>query len=62
MRGWRANQKPTSTPPIEPRTKASVASSSVIQRCFQITPVTNQSTICLPTSTGLEKKNGGSTM
>ena len=37
-------------------------SSSVTQRCFQITPLTNQSTICWPTSTGLEKKNGGSSM
>ena len=27
---------------------------------FQITPVENQSTIWLPTSSGLEKKNGGS--
>ena len=32
----------------------------MIARCFQITPLANQSTIWLPTSTGLEKKNGGS--
>ncbi len=30
------------------------------QRCFQITPVANQVTIWAATSTGLEKKNGGS--
>jgi hypothetical protein len=40
--------------------KASADSKSVIHRCFQITPRTNQSTIWLATSTGLEKKNGGS--
>src|ERR1039457_6728351 len=60
VRGWRANQKPTSTPPIEPSTKASSDSINVTQRCFQITPVANQSTIWLATSTGLEKKKGGS--
>src|SRR4051794_20487044 len=31
-------------------------------RCFQITPVENHLTICSPTSIGLEKKNGGSSM
>src|SRR5450755_3383115 len=60
VRGWRANQKPTSTPPIDPIVKARIASISVTQRCFQITPVTNHLTICCATSTGLEKKNGGS--
>jgi hypothetical protein len=60
VRGWRANQKPTSTPPIEPITKARSASLNVTQRCFQITPLANQATICFATSTGLEKKNGGS--
>src|SRR6185312_3093801 len=60
VRGWRANQKPTSTPPAEPMKKASIDSCSVTHRCFQITPETNQATICRPTSTGLEKKNGGS--
>ena len=43
-------------------TKARIDSSSVTHRCFQITPLANQSTICAATSTGLEKKNGGSTM
>src|SRR4029078_1496895 len=61
-RGWRANQKPTSTPPTEPITKARIDSHSVIARCFQITPVANHLTIWLPTSTGLEKKNGGRIM
>src|SRR6478609_4374723 len=61
VRGWRANQKPTSTPPIDPITKASIDSDSVTQRCFQITPETNQATICCATSTGFEKKNGGRT-
>jgi hypothetical protein len=60
VRGWRANQKPTSTPPIEPITKARIDSIKVTQRCFQITPVANQTTIWLATSTGFEKKNGGS--
>src|SRR5437016_964868 len=60
VRGWRANQKPTSTPPIDPNTKARTDSISVTQRCFQITPVANQAAICFATSTGLEKKNGGS--
>src|SRR6478735_9483628 len=59
-RGWRANQNPISTPPTEPITKASTDSSSVIIRCFQITPEVNHLTIWLATSTGLEKKNGGS--
>src|SRR3984885_1654485 len=58
--GWRANQKPTATPPSEPMTNARIDSHSVISRCFQITPLENQSTIWLMTSTGLEKKNGGS--
>src|SRR3954470_9430697 len=61
-RGWRANQKPTSTPPTEPITKARIDSHSVIARCFQITPVENHLTIWLKTSTGLEKKNGGSSI
>src|SRR4051794_7772374 len=34
----------------------------VIARCFQITPLENQAKIWLATSTGLEKKNGGSSM
>src|ERR1041384_6542769 len=59
VRGWRANQKPTRTPPIEPMTNARIDSISVTQRCFQITPETNQATICWATSTGFEKKNGG---
>src|SRR5437763_15278197 len=33
-----------------------------MKRCFQITPLENQSRIWLPTSTGLEKKNGGSSI
>src|SRR4029453_4992595 len=57
--GGRANQKPTNTPPIDPMTNASTDSINVTQRCFQITPVANQVTICFATSTGLEKKNGG---
>src|ERR1700676_2334551 len=48
------------TPPSEPIAKARIDSHSVINRCFQITPLANQSKIWLPTSTGLEKKNGGS--
>src|SRR5665811_1495712 len=60
VRGWRANQKPTSTPPTDPSTNASSASISVTHRCFQITPEINQSTTWLATSSGLEKKNGGS--
>src|SRR5580704_5463363 len=59
-RGWRANQKPTATPPSEPIAKARIDSHSVIARCFQMMPLANQATIWLPTSTGLEKKNGGS--
>src|SRR3954453_20542834 len=59
-RGWRANQKPTRTPPSEPIVKPRIDSHNVIRRCFQITPLENQSRIWLPTSTGLEKKNGGS--
>ena len=43
MRGWRANQKPTTTPPNEPMTKARIDSASVTHRCLQITPATNQS-------------------
>src|SRR5258708_15755688 len=60
--GWRANQNPTTTPPSEPIAKARIDSHSVIARCFQITPLRNQSKIWLPTSTGLEKKNGGNSM
>src|SRR5215813_11750300 len=59
VRGCRANQNPTSTPPIEPITNARIDSISVTQRCFQITPLANQAKICFATSTGLEKKNGG---
>src|SRR4051812_34147692 len=40
-------------------TKASMASTSVIQRCFQIVPSANHLTTRAATSTGLEKKNGG---
>src|SRR4029077_12119405 len=53
---------PTATPAIEPIVKARIDSVSVIIRCFQITPLANQATIWLPTSTGLEKKNVGSRM
>src|SRR6476661_9528465 len=60
--GLRANQNPTSTPPTEPITKARTDSHSVMKRCFQITPVANHFTTWLPTSIGLEKKNGGSRM
>src|SRR5260221_11123090 len=56
-RGWRANQKPTSTPPIEPITKARIDSTSVNQRCFQKKPPTNQGTISATKSTGLERQN-----
>src|SRR3569833_3147351 len=62
MNGLRANQKPASTPPTEPITKASTDSHSVMKRCFQITPVENHLTTWLATSTGVEKKNGGSRM
>ena len=41
-------------------TKASIASISVIQRCFQIVPSTNHFTMRAATSSGVEKKNGGS--
>src|SRR5262249_25181334 len=58
--GWRANQKPTAAPLTEPMTKARIDSQSVMKRCFQITPLENHFTIWLKTSTGLEKKNGGS--
>src|SRR5215475_1197482 len=61
MVGWRANQKPTNTPAIEPITKASIDSESVIQRCFQIMPSANSFTTRAATSYGVEKKNGGST-
>ena len=43
-------------------TKASIASISVIQRCFQIVPSTNHLTMRAATSTGVEKKNGGSSV
>src|SRR5947208_3033218 len=59
MVGLRANQKPISTPPSEPTTKASIASTSVIHRCFQMVPSTNQRTMREATSSGVEKKNGG---
>ncbi len=57
--GLRANQKPTSTPASEPITNASIASISVIHRCFQIVPSTNHFTMREATSSGVEKKNGG---
>src|SRR5205085_4910539 len=60
--GLRANQKPISTPPSEPITNASMASTSVIHRCFQIVPSTNHLTMRAATSPGEEKKNGGSTV
>src|SRR6516164_6301735 len=47
-------------PAAEPIRKARIDSHSVTRRCFQITPEANQATIWLKTSTGLEKKNGGS--
>src|SRR5947209_4265921 len=50
------------TPPSEPIAKARIDSHKVITRCFQITPEENHVTIWLPTSTGLEKKNGGSSI
>ena len=40
-------------------TKASIASTSVIHRCFQIVPSTNHLTTRAATSSGVEKKNGG---
>ena len=43
-------------------TKASIASISVIQRCFQIVPSANHLTTRAATSTGLEKKNGGNSV
>src|SRR5256714_12161342 len=57
--GLRANQKPIRTPASEPTTNASIASTKVIQRCFQIVPSTNQRTMREATSSGVEKKNGG---
>src|SRR5215475_13944565 len=47
-------------PLAEPITKARIDSHNVIKRCFQITPLENHVRIWLKTSTGLEKKNGGS--
>src|SRR5262249_57173980 len=61
-RGWRANEKPTSTPATDPMTKASTDSTSVIQRCFQIVPSANHLTMRDATSEGVEKKNGGSSV
>src|SRR3954470_23808970 len=58
--GLRANQKPTSTPLSEPMKNASMASTSVIHRCFQIVPSTNHLNTRPATSPGVEKKNGGS--
>src|SRR5262245_59584830 len=58
--GWRANQNPTSTPPTEPTTKASAASVRVIQRWRQMVPSANHFTTRAATSSGVEKKNGGS--
>src|ERR1700759_5864107 len=43
-------------------TKARMDSHRVIRRCFQITPVENQSITWLKTSIGVEKKNGGSSI
>ena len=60
--GLRANQKPTSTPASEPIVKASSASISVTHRWRQIVPCTNHLTMRSATSTGVEKKNGGSTI
>src|SRR3954462_14537305 len=57
--GLRANQKPISTPASEPTTNASIASTSVIHRCFQMVPSTNQRAMREATSSGVEKKNGG---
>src|SRR6185437_11202377 len=42
--------------------KASMASTSVIQRCFQIVPSANHLTMRCATSSGVEKKNGGSSV
>src|SRR5262245_15705173 len=61
-RGWRANQKPTSTPPTDPMTNASTDSTRVIQRCLQIVPSANHLTTRAATSRGVEKKNGGSSL
>ena len=58
--GLRANQKPISTPATEPITNASTDSTSVIQRWRQIVPSTNHLTMRCATSSGVEKKNGGS--
>jgi hypothetical protein len=60
--GLRANQKPISTPLSDPITKARRASTSVIQRCFQIVPSTNHLNTRDATSSGVEKKNGGNTV
>src|SRR5947209_3285287 len=59
--GLRANQKPMSAPAADPSTNASTDSTSVIQRCRQIVPSANHLTTRENTSTGVEKKNGGST-
>src|SRR5580704_14818905 len=59
MRGCAANQKPITTPAAEPMTKASIASLSVTQRCFQMVPSANHLTMRWATSAGVEKKNGG---
>src|SRR5437879_13381507 len=58
--GLRANQKPISTPPSEPMTKASIASTSVIHRWRQIEPSTNHLNTRPATSPGVEEKHGGS--
>src|SRR5262245_33592772 len=57
--GYSANHKPIRPPGTEPMTKASTASTRVIQRCFQIVPSTNHLMIRCTTSIGVEKKNGG---
>src|SRR3974390_3313751 len=59
-RGGCANQKPISTPAIEPSRNASIDSRSVIHRCFQIVPSLNHLTMRANTSDGVEKKNGSS--
>jgi hypothetical protein len=47
---------------MEPMMKARIDSSSVIHRCRQIEPSANHFTIRIATSTGFEKKNGGSSV
>ena len=54
--GLRANQKPINTPASEPITKARIASTSVIHRCFQIVPSTNHLMTRAATSAGREEE------